>query len=153
MISYFILYKVWQMPKLKKVALSSRTTSYEIVHKTTEYRPFSETLASSGVLAVQATNKMRMLQDLGWPVARYGLKDNRGKRIVVKKDDVIWLLKCKPSCWRLYFYVYEKGNERWIIYVYAVCKKRDEEDPQDTITARSIADARGPIAIFTFPAG
>lgn len=68
---------------------------------------------------------------------------------------MIWLLKCKPTCWRLYFYVYENGKDKRIIYVYAVCKKSDKEDANDAIKARRIADEIRPggsaITPFEFP--
>ena len=74
--------------------------------------PFSEALAvSGGPPPVQAITKIRMLQAIGWPTAKNQLKDNLGKPLVVKKDDRIWLLKCKPSCWRLYFYVWDNETK------------------------------------------
>src|SRR5258708_16257070 len=94
--------------------LSSGCKTYEIYEKDSGRRPFSEALASSGRTAVQPINKMRMLQDLGWPRASLQLKDSYGKYRIVRKDDLIWLLKCKPSCWRLYFYVFENGNDKYI---------------------------------------
>jgi hypothetical protein len=101
-----------------------------------------------------------MLQALGFPEARRVFKDGRGHPLVVKKDEAIWLLKCKPSCWRLYFYVWEseKENEKEkrIIYVHAVCKKRDGEDPHAAAKARRIFEGIHPggsrITTFQFPA-
>ena len=40
---------------------------------------------------------MRMVQELGWPEAKRCLTDDWGHPLIVKKDDVVWLLKCKPS--------------------------------------------------------
>ena len=98
---------------------------------------------------------MRMLQDLGWPQAKREFKDDQGRSRIVKKDDLIWLLKCKPSCWRLYFYVNQKGKQ--IIYVHAVCKKQDKEDEADAREARRVADGIRPggsaITPFEFPPG
>lgn len=81
----------------------------------------------------QAITKMRMVQDLGWPESKRVLKDDHGHHRIVKKTDFIWLLKCKPNCWRLYFHVWEK--EKRIIYVHAVCKKSDKEDPSECAEA------------------
>src|SRR5687768_995408 len=66
-----------------------------------------DALAVSGRIPRPAINKMRLVQDHGWPEARTSMKDDNGHRLIVKKNQIIWLLKCKPSCWRLYFYVYE----------------------------------------------
>jgi hypothetical protein len=142
-------------------SLSSGWLTYEICEKDAAGQavgtPFSDTLAQSGKIAAQGINKMRMVEELGWPQAKRSLKDDHGHPLVVKKDDVIWLLKCKPSCWRLYFYVYQRGNVKQLIYVHAVCKKADEEDPADAVTARRIADkinsGRSAITPFEFPAG
>lgn len=141
--------------------LSSGWTTFEVIERdeggTLSITPFSDTLAASGAIAVQPVNKIRMVQEIGWPEAKRRLKDNNGHPLVVKKDDVIWLLKCKPSCWRLYFYVYQNGNVKRIIYLHAVCKKADKEDPGDAIEARRIADRIRPggsgITAFEFPTG
>jgi hypothetical protein len=118
-------------------------------------RPFSAMLASSGVAARPAITKMRMVQDLGWPEAKRVFKDDRGRPRIVKKDEVIWLLKCKPSCWRLYFYVFSNHIVKQIIYLNAVCKKEDEEDPQSLVEARRLYDGIRPggsgISVFEFP--
>lgn len=96
---------------------------------------------------------MRMVQTLGWPEACRVLKDDHGHRLVVQKDEVIWLLKCKPSCWRLYFYV----NQKRIIYLLAICKKTGAEDPRHATEARRIYDRVRPggsgITAFEFPFG
>ena len=77
--------------------------------------------------------------------------------MIVKKDDHIWLLKCKPACWRLYFYVWTNEKSKRIIYVHAVCKKTDEEDPSDAREARRVFDGIRPggsaIRLFEFPIG
>lgn len=122
------------------------------VHSVT---PFSDALATGGTLPTQALTKMRMVEELGFGEARLSLKDRFGHRLIVRKDDLIWLLKCKPSCWRLYFHVWEQGDDKRIIYDYAVCKKTDKEDSQDAVYARNTADAIGPggsaITPFEFP--
>ncbi|HWH59974.1 MAG TPA: hypothetical protein VN682_20255 [Terriglobales bacterium] len=147
----------------KKSRRSPICTTYEIAEQNPDGEwstfPFSDSLSISGKLAKQAITKMRMLQSVGWPAAILALIDDYGQHLIVKKDDVIWLLKCKPSCWRLYFYVRERqDNENriaYVTYVYAVCKKQDEEDSQDAIHARTIADTIRPggnrIAPFEFP--
>jgi hypothetical protein len=141
--------------------LSSGWVTYEVLQRDSAGRPtftpFSDTLAVSGSIAVQATTKMRMVQDLGWPEAKRVLKDDKGSLRIVKKDDVIWLLKCKPSCWRLYFYVWKSEKEKRIIYLLAICKKSNAEDQGDAIEARRIHDAIRPggsaITPFEFPIG
>src|SRR5580692_9181141 len=77
--------------------------------------PVFDTLRGSGALAKPPVTKMAMFQDLGWPEAKSCLKDNNNHRLIVKKEHPIWLLKCKPSCWRLYFYVWEKGKDKRIV--------------------------------------
>src|SRR5690242_14111728 len=87
--------------------------TYEVCHRDSAgeftQTPFSDELARSGVLSGNAIKKMRLLEQQvrtdGWDVGRRSLKDGKGRQLVVRKDDLIWLLKCKPSCWRLYFYV------------------------------------------------
>jgi hypothetical protein len=141
--------------------LSSKWTTYEVLQRDGSGKhtitPFAEALARSGTIPTQAITKMRMVQELGWPTAKRDLTDGLGRPLVVKKDEFIWLLKCKPSCWRLYFYVLENGKEKRIIYVHAVCKKTDAEDPGDATHARSVHDGIGAggsaITPFEFPAG
>jgi phage-related protein len=85
---------------------------------------------------------MSMVEEVGWPKAldlRFGLGKKR-KRRIVKKDDFIYILKCTPDCWRLYFYV--DLERKYFVYVHAVCKKQDEEDPADVGTARQRYDER-----------
>jgi hypothetical protein len=96
--------------------------------------PFSQEIRND---RVKVAKRMKMLEDYGWPRATQEWKVN-GKKRVVPKDDLIWLLKCTPDCWRLYFYVNE--NESRFIYVHAVCKKQDKEDASDLNAARRIAD-------------
>jgi hypothetical protein len=141
--------------------LSSGWKTYEVYQRDSSgevaITPFSDALAVSGRMPVQPVTKIRIVQDIGWPEAKRRLKDRHGHPLIVKKDDRIWLLKCKPTCWRLYFYVYENGEDKRIIYVHAVCKKADKENPHDAVEARRIADGirRGGSATtpFEFPAG
>lgn len=144
----------------KKADLSSGWKTYEVCESDSEGEvtrtPFSDELVKSGKIPVQAITKMRMLEELGWPTAKRQLKDNHGHPLVVKKDERIWLLKCKPACWRLYFYVHESSKSKCFIFVHAVCKKADQEDDGDTREARRIADQIRPggsrITEFEFPA-
>jgi hypothetical protein len=145
----------------KRGDLTSGWKTYEVFQRdglgNHAITPFSDALATSGRISAQPITKMRMVQELGWPEAKRCLKDNNGHPLVVRKDNVIWLLKCKPNCWRLYFYVYQSGKDKRIIYVHAVCKKSDQEDEHDAVEARRIANAIGPsgsaITPFEFPAG
>ncbi len=141
--------------------LSSGWITYEVFKRDGQgnytITPFSDCLAISGSIPTQAITKMRMVQELGWPEAKRVLTDDHGHPLIVRKDEVIWLLKCKPSCWRLYFYVWKNGKEKRIIYVHAICKKKDAEDPSDATEARSVHDGiqRGgsAITLFEFPTG
>jgi hypothetical protein len=120
----------------------SEWATYEIILRDAsgEYAitPFSDALAVSGQRPAQAINKMRMVQEIGWPEAKRSFTDQRGRPLIVGKEGGIWLLKCKPLCWRLYFYVCEKYKR--IIYVHAVCKKKDRENPSDARRAKTVAD-------------
>src|SRR5712671_110348 len=104
-------------------AVPRKWESYEVYQRDTDGKhsltPFSLTLAGgSGALPTQALTKMRMVQEIGWPDAKRQLKDDFNHPLIVRKDDIVWLLKCKPSCWRLYFYVWEKNEtEGGIIYL------------------------------------
>ena len=80
----------------------------------------------------KAINKMSLMECHGWPDGIVEM------RIAQKKEEGVWLLKCQPSCWRLYFYVEE--CEKKFIYVSAVCKKRDAEDPASCKRAANIRE-------------
>jgi hypothetical protein len=141
--------------------MSSGWITYEIYQKDNKgdysITPFSSALAASGKLPTSVLTKMRILQDIGWPEAKRVLKDDCGRPLIAKKDAVIWLLKCKPKCWRLYFYVYKNGEDRRIIYVHAVCKKANSEDANDALEARRLANEIRPggsaHTLFEFPVG
>ena len=79
----------------KRRDLSSGWKTYKVLekdgHGVYTVTPFSDCLAVSGVAAKQATTKMQIVQDLGWPEAKRQLKDNIGRARIVKKDDKIWL--------------------------------------------------------------
>jgi hypothetical protein len=139
--------------------LSTRCITYEVYLQDARgiytITPFSSALAASGRVATQAITKMRMVQEIGWPEAKRVLADDYGHPLIVKKDEFVWLLKCKPSCWRLYFYVWENGKEKRIIYLHAVCKKQQAEDPREAAHARTVHDGirrcGSGITLFEFP--
>jgi hypothetical protein len=83
------------------------------------------------------------------PDATGNLKDSRGKALIDRADEkepAIWILKCWPSCWRLYFYVYvarDDQDDRRIIYLYAKCKKKQRRDKSDSVYARRLYNGIG----------
>jgi hypothetical protein len=146
----------------KRSHVATKWVTYEVLEKDEDGNrtidTFSRALsAGAGVLPTQAITKMRMVQEIGWPQAKRDLKDDQGRPLIAKKDEHIWLLKCKPSCWRLYFYVWQNGDDRRLNYLHAVCKKQDQEDPDDAAEARRIFGGIRPggsaITTFCFPAG
>lgn len=134
--------------------LSLGWKSYEVLQSGDKV-PFSKSLARVGAPPNGAVRQMMTLESIGVSEAQRTLKDSKGGSRVVRKDDKIWLLKCKPSCWRLYFYVSETKEEKRIIYVHAVCKKKTAENDTDAQKARVIADGIRPggsrITPFAFP--
>jgi len=121
-------------------------------------RPFSDALPSDGPAAAKtAIQKMLLVESLGWPSARLDLKDEYGKPRIERSDDKapqIYILKCKPTCWRLYFYVDHK--RKYFVYLYAKCKKKQRRDPADSASARRLYQSlSGPksngIDYFQFP--
>lgn len=99
--------------------------------------PFTVALGNS-LEAIKALKRISRVEDLGWPDAKKLQYGKKGKKRIVKKDDVVYLLKCHPDCWRLYFYV----KEQHFIYVHAVCKRTNAENPEDAVTARKRYDKR-----------
>jgi len=133
--------------------LSSGWAAWELVYRDASgdytVTPFSDTLAN-GSDQLAALNRMSMVDEMGWPKAmQLKIGKRKGKRRIVKKDEHIYLLKCTPKCWRLYFYV----RKRQFIYVHAVCKKGDAEDPSDGRIARECYDGRARCQIqpFVYP--
>jgi len=121
-------------------------------------RPFSDTLPSDGLASAKtAIQKMLLVESLGWPSALLELKDDYGKSRIERSDDKtppIYILKCKPKCWRLYFYVDHK--RKYFVYLYAKCKKKQRRDPADSARARKLYESLfGPkahgIDHFQFP--
>jgi hypothetical protein len=143
----FIPSVVYQMSRRD---LGSGWKSYEVIHKTTGATPVSTAIAA-GPDTAAVVKKILLVQETGWPEALKLHFGPKGKHRIVKKDDVIWLLKCTPSCWRLYFYIYKA--KKWIIYVHAVCKKKSKEDPNDAVQARSVYEkiVGGSSGITEFP--
>lgn len=126
--------------------------SYEVVLRGVDgeldpgQTPFSNELFSGdGDPIVTALTKMWLVQLHGWPKARLVLKGPKGKPLIDRADDKeppIWILKCKPSCWRLYFHVYAERAR--IAYLYAKCKKRTSRDAEDSANARRLVERIGP---------
>ena len=120
--------------------------------------PYWNALMTGGRIDAQPIIRMQKVQEVGWPDAAQVLffsVGTRRKKRIVKKDDVIWELKCTPNCWRLYFYVSEQPKH--IVYVHAVCKKTDAEDPRDAASARQqydcVSAGRCTTRPFRFPNG
>lgn len=108
-------------------------------------RPFSASLLRGGDQIATALGLMWQLQFHGWPKAKQVMKDEHGKPRIVLSDEVdgvkIWILKAKPTCWRLYFYVYQEKTR--IFYLHAVCKKKNAQNPSDARKARRIFNGVG----------
>ena len=105
--------------------------------------PVDSALGISVTLAVQPLTKMQKVQELGWPEARTLKHD--GKNVIVRadklKDPLLWELKVSPSCWRLYFGVWEA--RKGIVYLHAICKKEWKQDDGEAAKARSVYDRLG----------
>jgi hypothetical protein len=123
-------------------------------------RPFSsDLLVSGGDPLTTALQKMRLVEVHGWPDAKLSLRDKRGKGLIDRADDEkdqeIYILKCKPSCWRLYFCIYTEHHR--IVYLYAVCKQKQRRNKADSVRARNRhrrignGPGRAGIAEFVFP--
>ena len=128
--------------------------SYEVVLRASdgrldpERRPFSAALSKGGDQITTALTKMWLVGYHGWPHAILALVDDRRKPLIQRADDAepeIWILKAKPTCWRLYFYVYKEKQR--LAYLHACCKKKNARDQTDCDIARtlfrSIGGARG----------
>jgi hypothetical protein len=83
---------------------------------------------------VKIFRELRLVRATGMPPDRH-----RGNPDVQKwsgrcrgshKQVVFYVLKAKPSGWRLYFFVPEAPRRR-MIFLYAVNKKRDERNQED----------------------
>jgi hypothetical protein len=49
----------------------------------------------------------------------------------------VYVLKAKPSSWRLYFFVADRQGRR-IVFLHSVSKKRDKRDPQDLVRCETL---------------
>jgi hypothetical protein len=70
--------------------------------------------------------KMRLLEAGGFP-SRTAALDY--EKVADVGEDVVYILKAKPSCWRVYF-VAEPASKR-LIFLHAHCKLRQRRDPDD----------------------
>ena len=126
-----------------------------------ERLPIEEAFAANRAEAQSGLSKLGILRLLGWPEARVSMRDSRGRPRIEKVDDdppPIYVLKCKPSCWRIYFHVAEETQEKGehsvtkttpqarrsgaFLLLYVVCKKQSKRDSED------IAHARRPLQLW-----
>ena len=115
-------------------------------------------LAANASEAHQALKKLGMLMAYGWPEALTDWHYSRGTKNQNRIEQVhsgplaIYLLKCKPSCWRIYFHVVEEKPEAIVLrgkvsprcgtflILRVVCKKKDKRDPGDLAIAKGRVD-------------
>jgi hypothetical protein len=144
----------------EKLARASRVASwalYEVVERDDDgqltaegRRPFSETLLAGGDPIDGAIRKMELLCHHGWPMARLHMKNGDGSPLVAEADSSedakkIWILKAKPQCWRLYFYVNQQEPEKpFFLFLLAICKKKQKQSASHSKRARRILDSLGP---------
>ena len=104
-----------------------------------EETPFRDVLFSGdGDETGTPLRKMWLLQSHGWPEAKRVMRGKkRRKSGLIDRADCsereIWILKCKPSCWRLYFCVFQEKHQ--IVYLHAACKRRAKRDPAECARA------------------
>jgi len=120
--------------------------------------PVADALASGdGDDPDTAVQKMKLFETLGWPAARASLFTSKAD----DKSPDVGILKCKPSCWRLYFHVFEQENDvkrpdKRILYLLAICKRQDAQQKENTTRARNLLtaalDGRIRISRWSFPA-
>jgi hypothetical protein len=122
----------------------------------TNYPVAEVLLAGAGDDPETALQKMKLFETLGWPAARASLFIDKAD----DKEPPIGILKCKPSCWRLYFHVFEQNHDdntkdKRILYLIAVCKKANAQQAQNTVRARNLLtaalDGRIKISRWIFP--
>jgi hypothetical protein len=100
-------------------------------------RPVTEELLARGSSTdtKQAISKLRLLKAHGWPVPR-------GSLDIEAVSSGMYVLKCKPGFWRLYFSVIDP--RRRILLVLAVAKKKRKRNPNDLAKAsRRLGDYQG----------
>jgi hypothetical protein len=116
---------------------------YEVVKR--DRRPVSEAFrnANSAELA-HIARELRLLRVAGMPPDR-----ERGNPDIQqcfkwkspRRDQaLVYVLKAKPSQWRLYFYVIRQS--RIIEFIYAVAKKENRRDPQDEAACKRVLAGR-----------
>jgi len=119
--------------------LDSGWKSYEFIEVDDSGRYMSDPVTDAFELHSaqkgEALKRMQRVEDRGWPDAEETMyvRGKAGKKkAIVRPDDEgypeIWVLKCSPHAWRLYFYIWEKGDDKRIIYLHALFKKRIGDD-------------------------
>lgn len=111
----------------------------------------SSTLASGcGDSPGKILRAMRLLEHAGYPptIGQFDLAAADGAK------PRIYILKAKPTCWRVYFGI--DGQGRRFLYALAICKQQQKRKQSDTDKARrrfeeALAGDR-PIQRITFPA-
>jgi hypothetical protein len=78
-----------------------------------------------------AISKLRLLIAHGWPAATRSLE-------IESLKNGIFLLKCKPGCWRLAFHPI--ATKQTFLLLDAVCKKKFKRNPNDPTKARRRLD-------------
>lgn len=139
--------------KRRKDRVDARWTSWEVCFPIPGgfKRPVSERFAVlSNENPAFAVNKMQLLELLGFPDASGSLRIEKADN----KKPTVLILKCKPTGWRLYFDVLTNSDDdKRIVYLLAIYKKRGKQNPRDTDRARrQLVDYRaGRVQIARFP--
>jgi hypothetical protein len=97
-------------------------------------RPVTDELLARGssTETKQAISKLRLLKAHGWPVPG-------GSLDIETVASGMYVLKCKPGFWRLYFSVIDP--RRRILLLLAVAKKKWKRNPNDlTKASRRLGD-------------
>jgi hypothetical protein len=100
-------------------------------------RPVTEELQvrGSSTDTKQALSRLRLLKAHGWPAPGRSLD-------IEAVGSGIYVLKCKPGFWRLYFSVIDR--QRRILLLLAVTKKKWKRNPHDLAKAsRRLGDYQG----------
>lgn len=116
---------------------------YEVVKR--DRRPVSEAFqdANSTEQAIIA-RELQLLRLAGMPPDPERVRPDIQKCFKWKSPSgqqaVVYVLKAKPSPWRLYFYV--QHELRIIEFIYAVAKKENRRDPKDEAACKRILAGR-----------